>query len=218
MTGLASLTSQLTDGVARHGVVAVFVLMGLDALLPVGGELVMLYGGVVAGTAGVAAFGTALGSGLWSYLAIGLAGTLGYLAGAMAGWLIGWRGGRPFVERHGRWMHLPPARVDRAERWFDRHGEWAVLLGRLTPLARSFISIPAGLFGSPLSLYVPLTLLGSAIWCYGFAAAGWALGGSWERLHSDFRYVDAVVVLGALAAAGWVLVRRRRTARAAGRA
>jgi membrane protein DedA with SNARE-associated domain len=212
MTGLASLTTQVTDGVARHGVAAVFVLMALDALFPVGGELVMLYGGVVAGTTGVAGFGAGLGS----YVAIGLAGTLGYLGGAVAGWGIGWRGGRPFVESNGRWMHLPPARVDRAERWFHRHGAWAVLLGRLTPLARSFISIPAGLFGSPLRTYVPLTLLGSAIWCYGFAAAGWALGGSWERLHSGFGYVDAVVVLAALAASGWLLLRRRRAARVAG--
>jgi membrane protein DedA with SNARE-associated domain len=214
MTALASLTSQLTDGVARHGVVAVFVLMAVDALFPVGGELVMLYGGVVAGTTGVAALGT----GLESYLAIGLAGTLGYLAGALAGWGVGWRGGRPFVERHGRWLHLPPARMDRAERWFDAHGEWAVLVGRLTPLARSFISIPAGLFGSPLSLYVPLTLLGSAIWCYGFAAAGWALGGNWERVHSGFRYADVAVVLAALAVVGWVVLRRRRAARATGNA
>jgi membrane protein DedA with SNARE-associated domain len=214
MTTLASLTSQLTDGVARHGVVAVFVLMAVDALFPVGGELVMLYGGVVAGTTGVAALGT----GLESYLAIGLAGTLGYLAGALAGWGVGWRGGRPFVERHGRWLHLPPARMDRAERWFDAHGEWAVLVGRLTPLARSFISIPAGLFGSPLSLYVPLTLLGSAIWCYGFAAAGWALGGNWERVHSGFRYADVAVVLAALAVVGWVVLRRRRAARATGNA
>lgn len=211
MTTLASLTSQLTAGVARHGLAAVFVLMAVDALFPVGGELVMLYAGVVAGTTGVASLGT----GLESYLAIALAGTFGYLVGALAGWAIGWRGGRPFVERHGRWLHVPPARMDRAERWFDRHGEWAVLLGRLTPLARSFVSIPAGLFGSPLRVYVPLTLLGSAIWCYGFAAAGWALGGSWEQVHSDFRFVDAAVVAGALAVLGFAVLRRRG---AAGRA
>jgi membrane protein DedA with SNARE-associated domain len=212
MMDLASLTSHLTDGVARHGIVAVFVLMGVDALLPVGGELIMLYAGVVAGTAGVALFGAGLSPGIESYLAVGLAGTLGYLVGALAGWAIGARGGRPFVERHGRWLHLPPASVDRAERWFARYGEWAVLLGRITPVARSFISIPAGMFGSPLSSYIPLTLLGSFVWCYGFAGAGWALGSNWERLHSAFRYVDILVVLTAVAAVGWLLLRRRRRA------
>jgi membrane protein DedA with SNARE-associated domain len=214
MTDPASLTSQLTDGVARHGLYAVFVLMGVDALLPVGGELIMLYAGVVAGTTGVAVLGAHLGSGIDSYLAMSLAGTLGYLVGALAGWGVGARGGRPFVERHGRWLHLPPATIGRAERWFDRHGEWAVLLGRITPLARSFISIPAGVFGSPLASYVPLTLLGSGLWCFGFAGAGWAVGGNWERVHSDFRYADVLVVLVAIALVGWLLVRRRRAAQA----
>jgi membrane protein DedA with SNARE-associated domain len=212
MTDLASLTSHLTDGVARHGIVAVFVLMAVDALLPVGGELIMLYAGVVAGTTGVALLGTGLASGFESYLAMALAGTLGYLAGALVGWAIGARGGRPFVERHGRWLHLPPASVDRAERWFARYGEWAVLLGRITPVARSFISIPAGMFGSRLATYVPLTLLGSALWCFAFAGAGWAVGDNWERVHSAFRYVDIVVVLAAVAVVGWLLLRRRRRA------
>jgi membrane protein DedA with SNARE-associated domain len=210
----ASLTSQLTDGVARHGVSAVFVLMALDALFPVGGELIMLYAGVVAGTTGVAVLGGDLSPGIDSYLAVALAGTLGYFVGAMAGWAIGARGGRTFLDRHGRWMHLGPAAVARAERWFARHGRWAVLLGRLTPLARSFVSVPAGVFGSPLSTYVPLTLLGSWIWCYAFAGAGWALGGSWERVHSDFRYVDVLVVAAAVAVVGLLLLRRRRLAQA----
>ena len=74
---------------------------------------------------------------------------LGYQLGAIGGWWIGDRGGRPFLERHGRWLHLTPERLDRAERWFARWDDWAVLVGRVTPLARSFISIPAGVFEMP---------------------------------------------------------------------
>ena len=198
------MLASLTTAIAQHGFAAVFALMAVDALLPVGGELVMLYAGVLAAGTVVATQPSLLGwtpaPGLAAYVALALCGTLGYLAGALAGWALGARGGRPLIERHGRMLHLPPARFARAEAWFDRRGRAAVFLGRITPLVRSFISIPAGVLGSPLRPYTLLTFLGSAIWCFAFAGAGWALGGSWETLHHDFRYVDyavaALVVIG----------------------
>jgi membrane protein DedA with SNARE-associated domain len=216
---LASVTATLTDWVGNHGVYAVFALMALDAVFPVGGELVMLYAGAlasgaIAGTS-VAFFGASLSSGLETYLVLSLAGTLGYLCGALVGWAIGRYGGRPLLERRGRWLHLGPERVARAERWFDRHGRWAVFLGRLTPIVRSFISIPAGAFGSPLRTYVPLTLLGSAIWCFAFAGAGWALGSGWEQVHKAFDLVEVAAVAGLIALAA-LLVWRARSGRRAG--
>jgi membrane protein DedA with SNARE-associated domain len=194
----------------------VFVLMAIDALLPVGGELVMLYAGVVAAgavsKASVTVFGISLASGAASYVALALAGSLGYLLGALVGWGIGVRGGRPLIERHGRWLHLSPAAFERAERWFARFGSRAVFLGRLTPLVRSFISVPAGVLGSPLVSYTVLTLLGSLIWCFGFAGVGWAVGDRWETVHHDFRYADYVVVVGVLAMLVAIFaIRRRRT-------
>ena len=103
-------------------------------------------------------------------------GTIGYLLGSIVGWAIGLRGGRPLLERHGRWLHLYAAKLDRAERWFERWEDWAVFLGRLTPVVRSFVSIPAGRLRVPLRRYTVLTLIGSAIWCFALAGAGWALG------------------------------------------
>ena len=201
------MTSQLTTWIADHSVYAVFALMAIDAVLPFGGELVMLYAGVVAAGAIAGADVTILGvhaaTGLESYLVLAAAGTLGSLAGALIGWAIGARGGRPLVERRGSWLHLGPRRFARAEDWFERYGGRAVFVGRLTPIVRSFISIPAGVLGIPLGIYVALTLLASLIWCFGFAAAGWAAGGTWETIHHDFRYADyaAVAVLLALIAA-----------------
>ena len=106
---------------------------------------------------------------------------LGYQIGADVGWWIGDRGGRPFLERHGRWLHLTPERIDRADRWFDRWDDWAVFLGRITPVARSFISIPAGVFEMPFRRYNVFTLLGNALWCFVLAGAGWALGAATRR-------------------------------------
>ena len=79
-----------------------------------------------------------------AYVAVALAGTIGYTLGAIVGWAIGVYGGRPYLERHGRWLHLDEEKLDRAERWFERWEDWAVFLGRLTPVIRSFVSIPAG--------------------------------------------------------------------------
>jgi membrane protein DedA with SNARE-associated domain len=211
---LAALTSQLTDAIAHHGVLVVVVLMAIDAVLPVGGELVMLYAGALASGALAqhpTAFGASLHHGPEAYVALAAAGALGSLVGALGGWLIGVRGGRPLVERHGRWLHLGPDRLDRAERWFDRFGDRAVLLGRLTPLVRSFISIPAGVLGSPLGRYTALTLAGSLIWCFGFAGAGWALGSSYDGAHHALRDLDVLIAVAAAALIAVGLTRLRRT-------
>jgi membrane protein DedA with SNARE-associated domain len=105
--------------------------------------------------------------------------------------------------------------MQRAERWFERYGSPAVFLGRLTPIARSFISIPAGVLGSRFVPYTLLTLAGSLIWCFGFAGAGWALGSGYENAHNALRYVDyAVVAIGlAVVAIGLVHWRRKRARR-----
>ncbi len=211
----------MTSFIASHGVYAVLLLMFVDAMLPAASELVMVAGGALAAgafTQQVTLFGQDLGTGFGAYLAIALAGTLGYLLGGIVGWWIGKAGGRPFLERHGRWFHLTPERLDRAERWFGRWGDWAVLLGRVTPVVRSFISIPAGVFRMPLGRYIVLTAIGSAIWAFALAGAGWALGRSYETFHHDFRFVEYAVVAGILALAAYLIVRWRRSSTLARRA
>jgi membrane protein DedA with SNARE-associated domain len=203
---LASLTSTVQDLIVHHGVLAVFAVMAVDAVLPVGGELTMLLAGALA----AGALGGGGRDGLPEYLLLSAAGTLGYLTGSLAGWWVGRRGGRELVERHGRWLHLGPERFARAEAWFDRHGSMAVFLGRLTPLVRSFISIPAGVLDFPLRPYVALTTAASAIWCLAFAGAGWALGSNWEQVHHAFRYADIAAVVAVLVAAALLLRAQRR--------
>jgi membrane protein DedA with SNARE-associated domain len=214
---LASITSQLTSWIGHHGAYAVFAIMALDALLPVGGELTMLVAGALAAGALAGAHPVLLGhtmqTGLESYVVLSLAGTLGYLFGSLVGWAIGRSGGRALLVRHGRWLHVTPENLDRAEGWFDRHGRAAVFLGRLTPVVRSFISIPAGALESPLGPYTALTLAGSAIWCFGFAAVGWALGSSYDSVHSAFRYVDVLAVAGVAVIIVLLLVLHRRRVR-----
>jgi membrane protein DedA with SNARE-associated domain len=215
---VASFTSALTEHVTAligdHGLYAVFILMLVDAILPAASELVMLYSGALAAgafTSGVVLFGQDFESGLSAYLAMALSGTLGYTVGSIIGWAIGIYGGRPFLERHGRWLHLGPHQLERSERWFERWGDAAVFVGRITPVARSFISIPAGVFRAPLGRYTVLTLIGSALWCFAFAGAGWALGTRWESFHERFHYVDYAVAAGVVLLVAYVLIRRRRS-------
>src|SRR3954470_10464033 len=201
----ATMTAQLTHWVAAHGLLAVFALMAVDAVLPVGGELVMLFAGALAAGAIAGHHGPSLA-------AVVAAGTLGYLAGSLGGWALGHTGGHALVERHGRWLHLGPERFARAERWFGRYGAAFVFFGRLVPLVRSFVSVPAGVLEFPFVRYVPLTALASLIWCLAFAVAGYALGSNWEKVHEAFKYADYAAV-AALVAIAAVLVRRGVKAR-----
>ena len=178
---ISGITDALTTVVGDYGLYAVFLLMALDAVFPAASEAVMVYGGAVAAGAfpgqDVQLFGWTLEPGLEAYLGIALAGTIGYTLGAMG---------------------------DKADRWFERWEDWAVFLGRLTPLVRSFVSIPAGVFEVPFRRYTILTFFGSAIWCFGFAGIGWALGSRWEDFHDTFHYVDYVIVVLVVAGVAWL--------------
>jgi membrane protein DedA with SNARE-associated domain len=208
---LASVTGSITSFVGDHGVYAVFGLMTLDAVFPAASELVMVYAGALASGAiagHVVLFGDTVSSGWRAFVTVSLAGTIGYVLGSVVGWAIGRYGGRPLVERRGRLLHLGPERLARAERWFERFDDWAVLLGRVVPVVRSFVSIPAGIFRMALGRYTLLTIPGSALWCFAFAGAGWAVGASYGRFHHVFDYVELALVGGAAILVVYLVLKR----------
>jgi membrane protein DedA with SNARE-associated domain len=208
------ITEAVTAVVGDYGLYAVFVLMLVDAVLPAASELVMVYAGAVAVGAfpgsSVTLFGAEIESTGWAYVAMAMAGTLGYTVGSVLGWAIGRYGGRPYLERHGRWLHITPEKLDRAHAWFGRYGDAAVFVSRMLPVVRSFISIPAGVAEMPLVRYTVLTFLGTIPWCFGLAAVGLALGSGWERFHEDFRYADYAIVALLVAGVAALLYRHRR--------
>jgi membrane protein DedA with SNARE-associated domain len=210
---LSGLTDALTTLIGDHGLYAVFGLMLIDAVLPAASELVMVYGGAVAAGAfagqDVVLFGRELDSGLPAYLAIALGGSVGYVLGSILGWAIGLYGGRPFLERRGRWLHLGPERLERADRLFEQYGDLTVLVGRVVPVVRSFVAIPAGVGRMPLGRYTLLTIPGSAAWCSALAGIGWALGANWEHFHDAFKYVDYAIAAAIVLVAGYLLLRWR---------
>ena len=220
---LASITSTFTSQVASHGAYAVFLLMLIDAVFPAASELVMLYAGavaagVLASAHHVAVFGVKIGFGIGAFIVMALAGTLGYFAGSLIGWAIGRYGGRPLLERRGRWFHLTPEKLDRAERWFVKWGNFGVLVGRVTPVVRSFVSIPAGVFRMPLAPYSLFTIVGSAVWAFVIAGVGYGLGTRYNKFHHSFRYAEYAIVAGVLLGAAYLIYRWSKAARVRRRA
>jgi len=207
------VVASLTSFVGDHSVYAIFLLMAVAAILPIGSELIMVYAGALASgaisDAHVVLFGNTIESHGWAYVTVALAGTLGNTVGAIGGWAIGRYGGRPLVQRHGKWLHITDKRIDRAESWFDRFGPVAVPLGFAAPVIRSFVAIPAGFLREPLGRFVPQAMLGSAIFCFGLAAGGWALGKSYNSLHDALTYVGIALVALVLIGVAFVWYRKR---------
>ncbi len=187
---------------------AVFLLSFISSMgLPVGAELAIIGGGALAsgqvhmllsnGQTSPQVFHASLA-------AVILVAVLGEVLGSLAGYFIGLYGGRPLVDRFGRYVLLSHKDLDRAEAWFARHGEPLVLFGRFIPLLRSFVSFAAGLGEMAILKFVAFTVIGCAIWCTALASLGYSLGSSYNHVQRSFS--DAGYVLAALAVIAVVLL------------
>jgi membrane protein DedA with SNARE-associated domain len=195
-----------TGFVASWGYAAIFVLSVLQSCcVPTSSELTLGFGGVLAA------------QGTLSLPGVIAAGAAGEVVGAYIAWAVGRGGGRPLVERYGRYVLVSPADLDRAEGWYGRHERWGVLASRLLPLIRNFAAVPAGAARvSPLRFGI-LTAIGSLIWATAMALIGYAIGSRWQTVMKGFS--DAGYLLGALAVIALAVVvwHRRRSYRAATR-
>ena len=144
-----------------------------------------------------------------------LAGLLGTMVGSWVAYGVG-RGGRlELLERHGGKLHMGPAQIERADRWFERYGEPTVLFGRLVPVVRAFVSLPAGVARMPLGRFSVLSLIGSIPWVVALAFAGHALGGDWTSARKYFEYVDYAILALIVVGIAYAIIHHRRAARPA---
>jgi len=197
------------------------VLMTVAAVFPAASEVTMLYGGALASGAlagRLTLFGHHFHQGFSAYLSVCLVGAAGNTFGAACGWLIGVRGGQPLLERYGRYAHITSQRIERAERWFDRFGNVAVPLGFATPVVRSFVAIPAGIFEVPFPRFVLSALGGIAAFCVAIAGIGWAAGSSWHSARHYLQYVEFAVAAAVVLFVAFLVVRHRRSITMAGNA
>jgi membrane protein DedA with SNARE-associated domain len=200
---LASLTSVLTSEIVKYGYVAVFLLMVLEsACIPVPSEVTMLFGGALTTTA-VAGSGNEL-----NLLLVVLAGTAGNLVGSWLSYWAGAAGGRPFTRRFGRYLLIRPHEVERAHEWFERRGEVAVFAGRLLPVVRTFISLPAGVARMNVAKFTFYTVLGCAPFVFGLTWLGARAGERWTRVEHTLQPFS-LLIAAAVVVAGAVYVYRR---------
>ena len=210
---LALLTDTIIRLVSEHGYLAIFVLMLLDsACVPFPSEVTLLFGGALTSTLVVGAGQelSLVGVVFWA-----IAGTL---IGSWLAYGVGYAGGRPAIDRFGRYLLIRPHEIDRAHDWFERHGEAVAAYGRLIPLVRSFVSLPAGVAAMPFWRFTLYTLVGSLVWCVGLASIGHVFGGRWreiERVIQPFAWIIAGVVVVAFVvfvSRRWEQVRREYAA------
>src|SRR5262252_6285402 len=185
-------------------------MLAESACIPVPSELIMLFGGALAA-------GAVPGAHL-SLAGVIIAGVLGNVAGSYVAWAVGKYAGQAAVRRWGRRVGIRQHEVDRAIGWFDRHGPAAVFFGRLVPVVRTFISLPAGLANMPAGRFGLYTTLGCIPWTAALGIAGYALGANWQHIANDFHgptYAIAGIIAVALASAVVLhFIRRRRRRRA----
>jgi len=197
--------------IATYGYLAVFALMVAEsACIPVPSELIMTFGGALAAGA---VPGTRL-----NLIVVIIAGVAGNVVGSYIAWAVGRYGGQPALRRWGGRFWLREHDLDRASRWFARYGARAVLIGRLLPVVRTFISLPAGIAGMEPVRFGIYTTIGCIPWTAALAYAGYAVGANWQSIVNGFHgptYIIAAVVVIALAIAVWRYARQRKAERTA---
>jgi membrane protein DedA with SNARE-associated domain len=190
---IASVTEQLansaTNVVHDLGLAGIFVLMLLEsACIPIPSEATMLFAG----------FNVA--NGHYSLVAITVAGVAGNLVGSWLAYGVGYYGRLELLEKHGRWLHISPRQLARADRWFTRYGAITVLGTRVLPLVRTFISLPAGVARMPFWRFSVLTLVGCIPWVLALGIIGDLAKANWKTWKHNLQYLDyavvAVVVIG----------------------
>lgn len=175
------------------GYLGVFIGMTIEsACIPLPSEVIMPFAGF------------AVYDGKMSLWGITLVGALGNLFGSLIAYFVGLKGGRPFLEKYGKYVLISKSRLDMANQWFDRYGHEAVLISRVLPLIRTFISLPAGIAEMDLKKFVIYTFLGSLPWCFVLGYIGVQLGPNWEIIESYFHILDVIVVIGIITFIGYL--------------
>ena len=182
--------------IARLGYGGIVLLMAVEsACIPLPSEVIMPFSGYL------------VYSGEFSLGAVAVAGASGCLLGSLVAYFIGFYGGRSLVYKYGRYVLISRRDLDLAHRWFARHGGITVFIGRLLPIIRTFIALPAGISRMPLLPFVVYTFIGSLIWCYGLAWIGLKLGKNWRILGEYFHRFDAAIAMILLIGVAWYLYR-----------
>ena len=194
---IAALSSFIVATISTLGYSGIVLLMAIEsACIPLPSEIIMPFSGYL------------VSRGEMNLWAVGIAGAVGCVVGSIVAYYVGMYGGRPFIEKYGRYILLSRHDLDLADRWFAKYGEAIVFISRLLPAVRTFIAFPAGVARMNMTRFVIYTFAGSLPWCLGLAYVGQKLGEQWDKddtLKTWFHRFDFVIgIVGVLAVSWWI--------------
>ena len=191
---LVAFLDTLLNTIGWGGVVGIMALE--SANIPIPSEVTMPLAGWM--------LSTTLWEAAWHG---GFFGALGCTIGSVLSYALGYWGGRPLLERYGKYILVKREDLEKADRWFARWGDWASFLSRLLPIVRTFISFPAGVVKTNFPRFTIFTFVGSFIWCGALALGGRAFGENWEHLRALMRPFDIPIAIIIVVAVGWYVYR-----------
>jgi len=200
MISLVEFVSNLIVGlVSSFGYTGIFFAMALEsACIPLPSEIIMPFSGFV------------VSEGKLGLLEITLSGALGNLFGSIVAYQVGLRGGRPFLEKYGKYVLLSRKKLDLADDWFRKYGDRAVLISRVLPVIRTYISLPAGIAGMDFKKFAFYTFAGSLPWCLALGYIGVLLGPKWDSLKGWFHIFDAIIIISIMGFAIFFIIKCRK--------
>lgn len=181
LTPVANWVVNLVGSLSYFGV---FLAMTIEsACIPLPSEIIMPFSGYL------------VSRGIFNLHLVALAGAVGNLIGSLIAYYAGYFGGRRFILRFGKYILIRPEELSRADRFFARFGVWAVLICRVLPIVRTFISLPAGITRMRITPFILLTFFGSLPWCYLLTYIGMLLGENWSSIRTYFHRFDLAIVM-----------------------
>lgn len=182
------ISGYVTGFISWIGYAGIFLLMAAEsACIPIASEITLPFSGF------------AVQQGNLNFWLVVLAGTFGCLAGSLISYYVGFYGGRPILERYGKYILIQKHDLDRADMWFAKYGNNAVFFSRMLPIVRTFISLPAGIARLEIKRFVLYSFIGSLPWCIALTYAGVILGNNWGLLDHYGLYVDIIIIIGIMA-------------------
>src|SRR6267154_1532420 len=201
---ISGLSAFIIATISALGYGGVVLMMAIEsACIPLPSEIIMPFSGYLVAT------------GRFGLQMVAIAGAVGCLLGSYVAYFVGSWGGRPFIERYGRYILIAPHELETADRFFERWGSLAVFLSRMLPVVRTFIAFPAGVARMKLLPFTIYTLIGSYIWCLVLAYAGMKLGQHWDDLAPYFHRFDAVIAIILVVGVAALIYNRVKSIRAA---
>jgi membrane protein DedA with SNARE-associated domain len=193
---IAILATWIMGVISTMGYGGVVLLMAIEsACIPLPSEIIMPFAGFLVFKGEMV---------LWM---VAVAGALGCVVGSIPAYYLGMYGGRPLVEKYGKWVLISHKDLKWADHAFEKHGDIIIFIGRLLPAVRTFIAFPAGVARMHMGKFILYTFVGSLIWCYLLAFAGFKMGEHWESLKVYFHEFHYVIAGAGLIFVVWYLKR-----------